>query len=122
MSTSQAELELTNLTQPASVLTGEHHGAECRGPHASLFYETLRAVSRCAAMDDAALETQRLPEQPNSREHVLTPRRIAAIIALVLLAVRLRRHLRFAREVVRHRRRLKLAFTVLVLLRQLRKT
>jgi hypothetical protein len=41
---------------------------------------------------------------------------------LALLAVSLRRHLRFARDVFRHRRRLKLAFTVLVLLRQLRRT
>jgi hypothetical protein len=40
----------------------------------------------------------------------------------VLLAVRLRRHLGFARNVFRHRRRLKLAFAVLVLLRQLRKS
>ena len=47
-------------------------------------------------------------------------RRIAAVIALALLAVSLRRHLRFARDVFR--RRLKLAFTVLVLLRQLRKS
>ena len=73
-------------------------------------------------MGNAILETQRTPEQPSSRGHVLTPRRIAAVIALAVLAVSLRRHLRFARDVFRHRRRLKLAFTVLVLLRQLRKT
>ena len=73
-------------------------------------------------MDNAVLETQRTPEQPRSRGHVLSPRRIVAVIALGLLAVSLRRHLRFARDVFRHRRRLKLAFTVLVLLRQLRKT
>jgi hypothetical protein len=73
-------------------------------------------------MDDADPAKRRLPEQRRPREHVLTPRRIAAVIALVLLAVRLRRHLRFARDVFRHRRRLKLAFTVLVLLRQLRKS
>ncbi|MET0937958.1 MAG: hypothetical protein ABWY51_01890 [Gaiellaceae bacterium] len=72
-------------------------------------------------MDNAVLETQRTPE-PSSRGHVVTPRRIVAVIALALLAVSLRRHLRFARDVFRHRRRLKLAFTVLVLLRQLRKT
>jgi hypothetical protein len=72
-------------------------------------------------MDDAVLETHPTPEQPSRRGHVLTPRRIAAVIALALLAVTLRRHLRFARDVFRHRRRLKLAFTVLVLLRQLRK-
>ena len=73
-------------------------------------------------MDDGALETQRTPEQARRRGHVLTPRRIAAVVAVALLAVRLRRQLRFARDVVKHRRRLKLAFTVLVLLRQLRKS
>jgi hypothetical protein len=72
-------------------------------------------------MDDAGLEPQRPPEQATRRGRVLTPRRIAAVVAVALLAVRLRRQLRFARDVVRHRRRLKLAFTVLVLLRQLRK-
>jgi hypothetical protein len=72
-------------------------------------------------MDDGVLETQRAQEQPRRRGHVLTPRRIAAAVALALLAVRVRRQLRFARDVFRHRRRLKLAFTVLVLLRQLRK-
>jgi len=73
-------------------------------------------------MEDAVLEPQRTPEQPSRRGHVLTPWRIAAVIALALLAVSLRRHLRFARDVFRHRRRLKLAFTVLALLRQLRKS
>ena len=72
-------------------------------------------------MDDA-IPAERPRELQRSRGHVLTPRRIAAVIALALLAVRFRRHLRFAREVFRHRRRLKLAFTVLVLLRQLRKS
>ncbi len=72
-------------------------------------------------MDDA-VPAERPPEQQRSRRRVLTPRRVAAVIALVLLAVSLRRHLRFARDVFRHRRRLKLAFTVLVLLRQLRKS
>ena len=70
-------------------------------------------------MDNAA-PAERTQELPRSRGHVLTPRRIAAAIAFALLAVRLRRHLRFARDVFRHRRRLKLAFTLLVLLRQLR--
>jgi hypothetical protein len=42
-------------------------------------------------MDDAIVE-QRPPEQPSRRAHVLTPRRIAAVLALVLLAVGLRRH------------------------------
>jgi hypothetical protein len=72
-------------------------------------------------MDDA-VPAERPPEPQRSRAHVLTPRRIAAVIAVALLAVSLRRHLRFARDVFRHRRRLKLAFTVLVLLRQLRKS
>jgi hypothetical protein len=72
-------------------------------------------------MDDADLAKRRPPER-RSRGHALTPRRIAAVIALGLLVVSLRRHLRFARDVFRHRRRLKLAFTVLVLLRQLRKS
>ena len=63
-----------------------------------------------------------LPQQQRPRTRVLTPRRIAAVIGLVVLAVSLRRHLRFARDVVRHRRRLKLAFTLLVFLRQLRKS
>lgn len=72
-------------------------------------------------MDDT-VPAERLPEQRRPREHVLTPRRIAAVIAVVLLAVTLKRQLRFARDVFRHRRRLKLAFTVLVLLRQLRKS
>jgi hypothetical protein len=68
------------------------------------------------------IPAERLPEPQRSRGGVLTPRRIAAVIALALLAVSLRRQLRFARDVFRHRRRLKLAFTVLVLLRQLRKS
>ena len=78
-------------------------------------------MAGCAAVDDA-LPPKRPSEERRLRGHVLTPRRIAAVIALALLAVSLRRHLRFARDVFRHRRRLKLAFTVLVLLRQLRKS
>jgi len=73
-------------------------------------------------MDVSDPAERRAPDEERPRAHVLTPRRIAAVVALVLLAVRLRRHLRFARDVFRHRRRLKLAFTVLVLLRQLRKS
>jgi hypothetical protein len=73
-------------------------------------------------MDVSDPAERRPPDEERPRAHVLTPRRIAAVVALVLLAVRLRRHLRFARDVFRHRRRLKLAFTVLVLLRQLRKS
>jgi hypothetical protein len=71
---------------------------------------------------DNAVPAERTPELPRSRGHVLTPRRIAAVVALAVLAVRLRRHLRFARDVFRYRQRLKLAFTVLVLLLQLRKS
>jgi hypothetical protein len=72
-------------------------------------------------MDDAVPE-KRPPEQRRARAHVLTPRRIAVVIALAVLVFGLRRHLRFARDVFRHRQRLKLAFTVLVFLRQLRKS
>jgi hypothetical protein len=71
-------------------------------------------------MDDA-VRAERPPESQRSRRHALTPRRVAAVVALALLAVSLRRQLRFARDVFRHRRRLKLAFTVLMLLRQLRR-
>jgi hypothetical protein len=72
-------------------------------------------------MDDDVLKTQPTRERPTHHGHVLTPRRIAAVIALAVLAVTLGRRLRFARDVFRHRRRLKLAFTVLMLLRHLRK-
>jgi len=71
-------------------------------------------------MDDA-VHSEHRPESQRSRGHFLTPRRVAAVAALVLLAVSLRRQFRFARDVFRNRRRLKLAFTVLVLLRQLRR-
>jgi hypothetical protein len=66
-------------------------------------------------MDDA-VRAEGPPEPQRSRGHVLTPGRIAAVIALALLAVSSRRHLRFARDVFKHRRRLKLAFSVLGLL------
>jgi len=71
-------------------------------------------------MDDA-VRAERPPESQRSRGRVLTPRRVAAVVALALVAVSLRRQFRFARDVFRNRRRLKLAFTVLVLLRQLRR-
>jgi hypothetical protein len=61
-------------------------------------------------------------QQQKPPRRVLTPRRIAAVVAVALLVVSLRRHLRFAREIFRHRRRLRLAFAVLVFLRQLRRT
>jgi hypothetical protein len=73
-------------------------------------------------VDADPAKPRRHPEQQRPRRRVLTPRRVAAVVAFALLAVSLRRQLRFARDVFRHRRRLKLAFTVLVLLRQLRKT
>jgi hypothetical protein len=69
---------------------------------------------------DAAIVEERSPGQLRGRR-VLTPRRIASVIGPVLLAIRLRRQLRFAREVFKHRRRLTLAFSVLLFLRQLRK-
>jgi hypothetical protein len=75
---------------------------------------------RCVDADPAKL--RRPPEQQRRRGHALSPRRVAAVVAFALLAFGLRRHLRFAREVFRHRRRLKLAFTLLVFLRQLRKS
>ena len=86
-----------------------------------LSFAAIGAMTGWAGMDDA-VPAERPPGQQRPGEHVLTPRRIAAGIALALLAVSLRRHLRFARDVFRHRRRLKLAFIVLVLLRQLRKS
>jgi hypothetical protein len=72
-------------------------------------------------MDDAIVD-ERPPEQPSRRAHVLTLRRIASVIALVLVAVRLRRHFRYARNVYRYRRQLRLALSLLLFLRQLRKT
>ena len=73
-------------------------------------------------MADAVPAERRPPEQQKSRGRFLSPRRIAAVIAVAVLAISLRRHLRFVHDVFRHRRRLRLAFTVLVLLRQLRKS
>ena len=57
-----------------------------------------------------------------SRKRLLTPRRVVAAAALVFLLVRHRRQLRLVRDAFRHRRRLKLALTVLVLLRQFRRS
>jgi hypothetical protein len=73
-------------------------------------------------MDDAGPCKAPPSGRRTSRGHVLTPRRVVAVIALAILVVGLRRHLRFVRDVFRHRRPPKLAFTVLVLLRQLRKS
>ena len=73
-------------------------------------------------MDDPVPPQHLPPQRQRSRGHVLTPSRIAAVIALAALLVILRRPLRFARDVFRHRRRLKLVFTVLVFLRQLRRS
>ncbi len=73
-------------------------------------------------MDAPVREEEHAPAQARRRGHVLTPRRVAAVIGLAVLVVSLRRQLRFARDVLRHRRRLKLAFTILVLLRQLRRS
>jgi uncharacterized protein (DUF2062 family) len=69
-------------------------------------------------MDDV-----RVGERPPERRRlpVLTPQRIAAVVAPLLLAVLLRRLVRFGRNLFRYRRQLKLAFSVLLFLRQLRK-
>jgi hypothetical protein len=72
-------------------------------------------------MNDS-VPAERVPPQQSSRHGVLTPRRIAVVVGLVVLAVRLRRQLRFVRDAFRYRRRLKLALTLLVFLRQLRKS
>jgi len=72
-------------------------------------------------MSDPILEP-RPAGTARTRGHVMTARRAAALIALLVLALSLRRHVRFVRDLVRHRRRLRLAFTLLVLLRQLRKS
>lgn len=61
---------------------------------------------------------------PDPGERALPTRRLVVLGvlgALVLLAVGLRRRLRFVREVFRHRRRLQLAFAVLLLLRKMRR-
>jgi hypothetical protein len=71
-------------------------------------------------MDEPVAGERLLPQQQTSRTRLVTPRRIAAVLGLVVLAITLRRQLRFARDVFRHRRRLRLAFTLLVFLRQLR--
>jgi hypothetical protein len=70
----------------------------------------------------AAIVEERPAEQQRGRVHILSPRRIAAFIALVLVAVRLRRHFRYARDAFKYRRQLKFALTVLLFLRQLRKS
>ena len=67
-------------------------------------------------MDDVVEE--RSPEQPSRR---LTPRRIGSVIALALLAFRLRRHIRYTRNVYRYRRQLRLALSLLLFLHQRRK-
>ena len=61
---------------------------------------------------------------PDQGGRALPTRRLVAlgaVGALVLLAVGIKRHFRFVREVFRHRRRLQLVLTVLLLLRKLRK-
>jgi hypothetical protein len=67
------------------------------------------------------VEETRSPEGPSRRRFALTPRRVVALVAGVLLVVGIGRKLRRARELLKHKRRLQLAFSVLVLLRQLRK-
>jgi hypothetical protein len=65
---------------------------------------------------------QRAPDVRRRRGRILTPPRILAVVALALLLVRLRRQIRFARNVLRHRRRLRLALALLIFVRQLRKS
>lgn len=120
-------------TGPSSFLGSEWRRLPLRVVHQPLHRGTglvLAAMSVSAAMGDAVVpqqspEEQQSPPRPVSAPRriagVLTPRRVAAVIALVFLAVRLRRQLRYARLAIRHRRRLKLTLTVLVFLRQVRK-
>ena len=72
------------------------------------------------AMDVDSSET-RTPDQGGRSFPTGRLVAVGALGALVLVAVGLKRRLRFVREVFRHRRRLQLAFTVLLLLRKLRK-
>ena len=72
-------------------------------------------------MNDASVQ-ERIPEQASHRTPALTPRRVASVITLVVLAFRLRRHFRYARNVFRYRRQLRLALSLLLFLRQLRKS
>lgn len=51
----------------------------------------------------------------------MTVRRIVALVGFALVVIGLRGRMRFVREVFRHRRRLQLAFSLLLLLRRLRK-
>jgi hypothetical protein len=71
-------------------------------------------------MNDAIVG-QRPPTPPHRRYRFLTPRRIVSFISLLLLAFRLRRRLRLARNVYRYRRQLRLALSLLLFLRRLRK-
>jgi hypothetical protein len=74
------------------------------------------AMAGCAAM---TMPSQQAPQAPETSR--MSTRGASSPSSPCFCAVRLGRHLRFARD-LRHRRRLKLAFTVLVLLRQLRKS
>jgi hypothetical protein len=76
-------------------------------------------VSRCSRHMDVLVE--RTPEQPRRLPNVLTPRRIAAAVSLALLALSLRRRLRYAVSVYRYRRQLRFALSLLLFLRRLRK-
>jgi hypothetical protein len=55
------------------------------------------------------------------RRSVLTIRRVVAVVALAFVVRAVWRRLRFMRDVLRYRRRLQLAFSVLLLVRRLRK-
>ena len=77
-------------------------------------------------MGDAVVPEQPPEEQQSRRGRVqiaavLTPWLIVALVAVALLAFRLRRQLRYARLAYTHRRRLRLALTVLIFLRRVRR-
>jgi len=62
----------------------------------------------------------RPPEEPSRSRSVLTPGRVVVLVAGVLLIVSIGRRLRHVRGLLKHKRRLQLALSVLTLLRQLR--
>lgn len=62
----------------------------------------------------------RPPEEASRTRRLLTPGRVVALVAGVLLVVSIRRLLSRVRGMLKYKRRLQLALSVLVLLRQLR--
>lgn len=61
------------------------------------------------------------PEERRNRRPRLTPGRLVALVAGLLLVIGIGRQLRRVPDLLRHKRRLQLAFSILVLLRQLRR-